>query len=105
MKLISLRKEIPSLHSRSWRLLEAGPAEQVLAYLRYLEGNTEPVLIILNFSEEPAQAAVGLPEEFSPLLTGSLTDRLNDEDIPFTGKNLIQMNPMSARILTVKKEA
>lgn len=103
-KLISLRKEIPSLHSRLWQLLEAGPAEQVLAYLRYLEGNTEPVLIILNFSEEPAQAAVSLPEEFSPLLTGSLTDRLNDEDIPFTGKNLIQMNPMSARILTVKKE-
>jgi cyclomaltodextrinase len=104
-KLISLRKEIPSLHSRLWQLLEAGPADQVLAYVRFLEGNTEPVLIVLNFSEEPAQAAVSLPEEFSPLLTGSLSDRLNDEDIPFTGRNLIQMNPMSARILTVKKEA
>jgi glycosidase len=104
-KLIALRKEIPSLHSRLWQLLEAGPADQVLAYLRFLEGNTEPVLIVLNFSEEPAQTAVSLPEEFSPLLTGSLADRLNDEDIPFTGRNLIQMNPMSARVLTVKKEA
>jgi glycosidase len=104
-KLIALRKEIPSLHSRLWQLLETGPADQVLAYLRFLEGNTEPVLIVLNFSEEPAQTAVSLPEEFSPLLTGSLADRLNDEDIPFTGRNLIQMNPMSARVLTVKKEA
>ena len=104
-KLIALRKEIPSLHSRLWQFLEAGPANQVLAYLRFLEGNTEPVLIVLNFSEEPAQTAVSLPEEFSSLLTGSLSDRLNDEDILFTGKNLIQVNPTSARILTVKKES
>ena len=104
-KLIALRKEIPSLHSRFWQLLEVGPESQVMGYLRYLEGNAEPVLILLNFSEEPAQVAVGLPEELSPLLTGPLSDRLNDEDIPFTGRNLIPMNPMSARILTVGKES
>jgi glycosidase len=103
-KLIALRKEIPSLHSRLWQLLEAQPAEQVLSYVRFLEGNEEPVLILLNFSAEPAQASVNLPDEFSPLLTGNLSDRLNDEEIAFTGRNLIQMEPMSARILTAKKE-
>ena len=103
-KLILLRKEIPSLHSRLWQMLEVGPENQVMGYLRYMEGNVEPVLVLLNFSQEPAQAAVGIPEEFSPLLTGSLTDLLNDEDIAFTGRNLIEMNPMSARILTLKKE-
>jgi glycosidase len=104
-KLILLRKEIPSLHSRLWQMLEVGPESQVMGYLRYLEGNAEPVLVLLNFSQEPAQAAVGFPEEFSPLLTGSLTDLLNDEEVAFTGRNLIKMNPMSARILIVKKEA
>jgi cyclomaltodextrinase / maltogenic alpha-amylase / neopullulanase len=103
-KLIALRKEIPGLHSRLWQLLEVGPESQVMGYIRYVEGNADPVLVLLNFSEEPAQAAVGLPEEFSPLLTGSLSDRLNDEELAFTGRNLIQMNPMSARILTLKKE-
>ncbi len=104
-KLIALRQEIPSLHSRLWQLLEVEPQSQMLAYIRYLEGNQEPVLVLLNFSEEPSQAAVSLPEEFRPLLTGSLSDRLNDEDLAFTGRNLIQVNPMSARILTVKEEA
>lgn len=103
-KLIALRKEIPSLHSRFWQLLEVEPASQVLGYLRFLEGNREPVLTLLNFSQEPAQVSLNLPEEFSPLLTGNLSDRLNDEEVPFTGRNLVQMNPMSARILTVKKE-
>jgi glycosidase len=104
-KLVALRKEIPSLHSRLWQLLDVGPESQVMGYVRWREGNAEPVLILLNFSGEPAQAAVGLPEEFSPPLTGNLSDRLNDEEIAFTGRNLIQMNPMSARILTAKKEA
>ncbi|HJS18503.1 MAG TPA: alpha-amylase family glycosyl hydrolase [Anaerolineales bacterium] len=104
-KLIALRKEIPSLHSRLWQLLEVGPADKILAYIRYLEGNEEPVLVLLNFSEEPAAVQLSLPEEFSSLIeAGSLSDRLNDEDIAFNGTNAIQMNSMSARILMMKKE-
>ncbi len=104
-KLISLRKEIPSLHSRLWQLLEVEPATQVLGYIRFLEGNAEPVLVLLNFSEEPASVNVPLPEEFSSLAeAGSLSDRMNDEDVSFSGSNSIQMDPMSARILTMKKE-
>jgi glycosidase len=104
-KLIALRKQIPSLHSRLWQWIDVQPETQVLGYVRYLEANTDPVLVLLNFSQETAQVSLDLPEEFTHLLTGNLSDRLNDEDVVFTGRNLIQMNPMSARILTVKKES
>ena len=101
-KLIALRKEIPSLHSRLWQLLDVEPADQVLGYVRFLEGNEEPMLVLLNFSEEQARLKLNLPEEFKSLgEAGKLTDRLNDEDFPF---NSLLIAPMSARILTVKKE-
>ena len=102
-KLIALRKEVPSLHSRLWQIVEAEPATQVLAYVRYLEGAGEPVLVLLNFSEKQASVQVALQEEFSAL-TGRLSDLLNDEDVLFNRTSTIQMKPMSARILTAKKE-
>jgi glycosidase len=103
-RLIALRKDIPSLHSRRWQILEVEPADQVLGYLRFLEGNEEPALVLLNFSEEQAAVKFTLPEEFSTLTKpGSLYDRLNDENVPFNGTNSLQLDPMSARILTVQK--
>ena len=104
-KLIALRKEIPSLHSRLWHILDAQPKAQVLGYVRYLEDHAEPVLVLLNFSEEEASVNVNLPDELRTLgQPGRLADQLNDEEISFDGKNTIRMNPMSARILTLKKE-
>ena len=101
-KLIALRKGIPSLHSRQWTLLDLEPTGQVLGYLRFLEGNQEPVLVLLNFSEEPASVNLSLPEEISALSqTGSLSDRLNEETVSSNGTNPISMNPRSARILTL----
>ena len=102
-KLIALRKDIPSLHSRLWQLLDVQPDSQVMGYLRFLEGNEKPVLVLLNFSQEPATATLPPPEEFQAL-TGILSDVLNDDEISFNGTNSIQMNPMSARIL-LKKES
>ena len=105
-QLIALRKEIPSLHSRLWQLLDVEPAGQVLGYVRFLQGNAEPVLVLLNFSKEPADVNLPLPEEFHVLTqTGHLFDPLNGEDLTFTGSNAIPVNGMSARILTVKKES
>jgi glycosidase len=104
-KLIALRKDTPSLHSRLWQILDAQPETQVLGFVRYLEDQAEPVLVLLNFSEEEALVNPNLPEEFTALgQSGMLSDRLNDEDIPFHGTNAIQMNPISVRILTLKKE-
>jgi glycosidase len=102
-KLISLRKNIPSLHSRLWQLLDVQPESQVMGYIRFLEGNEEPVLVLLNFSEELATVTLSLPEEFQTL-TGNLSDVLNDEEIPFNETNSIAMNPMSSRILTMNRE-
>jgi glycosidase len=103
-KLIALRKDIPSLHSRFWQLLEVEPTTQVLGYVRFLEENEEPVLILLNLSEEPAEVLLALPDPFKVLTeTGSLYDHLNDEQVSFTGTNSIQMNPMSARILSANQ--
>lgn len=101
-KLIALRKDIPSLHSRLWQLLDVQPESQVMGYLRFLEGNEKPVLVLLNFSEESATVTLTLPEEFQAL-TGTLSDVLNDEEVSFNGTNPIQLNPMSARILLNKE--
>lgn len=102
-KLIALRKDIPSLHSRLWQLLDVQPESQVMGYVRSLEGNVEPVLVLLNFSKEPAAVTLSLPEEFEAL-KGNLSDLLNGEGIVFEGTNPIRMNAMSARIL-MKKES
>jgi cyclomaltodextrinase / maltogenic alpha-amylase / neopullulanase len=103
-KLIALRKDIPSLHSRLWQIVEAEPASQVLGYVRFLQGHQEPVLVLLNFSEEQTAVKVSLPEEFAAL-TGHLSDLLNEEDVSFTGTNAIPLDPMSARILVLKEES
>lgn len=104
-RLISLRKEIASLHSRLWQMVDAEPADQVMGYIRFLEGNEQPLLVLLNFSEEQATVTFDLPEEFRPLAeSGSLYDHLSNEAIPFNGTKSIQLSPMSARILTAKNE-
>jgi cyclomaltodextrinase / maltogenic alpha-amylase / neopullulanase len=100
--LIALRKEISSLHSRLWQLLEVEPASQVVGYMRFVEGHEQPVLVLLNFSEQPAAVKLTIPEEFSSLAqAGSLSDLLNNEVLPFSATNSIQLAPMSARILAV----
>jgi glycosidase len=104
-RLIALRKENPGLHSRLWQLLDVEPAQQALGYVRYREGNRDPLLILLNFSEEPASVNLDVPQELDALAeTGMLSDLLNEEDIPFNGTGSIPMNPMSARILTMKED-
>jgi glycosidase len=99
-KLIALRKELPSLHSRQWQILEVEPAEQVFGYLRFSQEDRQPVMVLLNFGKEPAEVHVSLPEIFAGMAAGSvLQDRLNDEDVPF--KNGKVMVPgFGVRILT-----
>jgi glycosidase len=99
-KLIALRKEIPSLHSRQWQILEVEPGDQVFGYLRFSEDNRHPVLVLLNFGKEPAEIQVSLPEAYTGMIVGSaLQDRLNDENIPFNHGKVI-VPGFGARILT-----
>jgi cyclomaltodextrinase len=97
-KLVALRKEVPALHSRLWQLLDIEPAGQVMGYVRFLEGNTEPVVVLLNFSQEPASVHLRLPETFEPW-TGGVTDLLNEAELAAVEASPIPMDPMSARIL------
>jgi len=60
-RLIALRRAVPALHSRAWRLLETRSARQCLAYLRTGAAADQPVLVLLNFSREEAAAEVTIP--------------------------------------------
>jgi cyclomaltodextrinase len=91
-RLIAQRKQIPSLHSRLWQLVEAEPASQVLGYVRFLEGNVQPVLVLLNFSSEPAEVAVSLPDGFAALADpAALQDLLNDEPVAVGARNELRV--------------
>src|SRR5688572_17232434 len=86
-QLIALRKDIPSLYSRLWQILQVEPASQVMGFIRFLEGNEQPVLVLLNFSSEPAEVTVSVPEGFSSLTdSASLRDMLNNERVAVGGR-------------------
>jgi cyclomaltodextrinase / maltogenic alpha-amylase / neopullulanase len=103
-QLIALRKEIPSLHSRLWQLLEAEPASQILGYLRFLEDNEQPVLVLLNFSADPADVTVSLPEDFSALAGVTLRDLMNDDSMAVGAANglTVAVPAYGVRILTAE---
>ena len=67
-RLINLRKNLPSLHSQSWSPIKPdGIPQTVYSYVRFGEPSDLPVIVLLNFSEEPAEFAFDLPPEFSVL--------------------------------------
>jgi glycosidase len=69
--LIQLRQEIPSLHSRQMSIITPDATPQaVFAYVRYgdpSEPSVPPVIILLNFSEEPAEFKFNVPEQFGTI--------------------------------------
>jgi glycosidase len=102
-RLITLRRETPSLHSRQWTILQVEPHQRVYGYLRFLADNSDPIVVLLNFFDEPAEVEVTLPEEFQTLATkSSFQDLLSGETIsPSDGAPLrISMPPMRAMILS-----
>lgn len=106
-RLITLRHQVPALHSRLWQILEVEPHEHVYAYLRYTEDNIKPVLVLLNFSNNAVQAAIPAPvgaaafttlanaTRLTDLLTGAMIE-VETRD-PFT----VTVPPMSALLLTL----
>jgi cyclomaltodextrinase len=105
-KLIALRKEIPSLHSRLWRPLEFQPIPQeVYGYIRYSGDYEQPVIVLLNFVEESAEMEFQLPEEFSgKVKTGSLIDLLTEERVSAGSGDTLRVTVpgLTARILASK---
>jgi cyclomaltodextrinase len=83
-KLLGIRHALPSMHSRLWTplVLEAARDQVAYAYLRYHGEYEDPVLVLLNFSPEPAELAFSLPESFSALSeAASLEDLFNGENV------------------------
>jgi glycosidase len=102
-KLIDLRKTIPSLHSRLFSLITPDAVPQtVFSYVRYDESTEEPVLVLLNFSEEPAEFAFDIPAEFGTPSGNSLYDLLAEESITAVAGNRIRVSvpALTARLLT-----
>lgn len=101
-KLIALHKTVPSLHSRLWSLITPDAVPQtVFSYLRYDEASEAPVLVLLNFSEEPAELGFDIPSEFGRPTDLHLYDLLADESIPAVAGGRIQVSvpASSARLL------
>jgi glycosidase len=101
-KLIALRKSIPSLHSRLWAPITTDAIRQnVFSYVRYDESGEAPVIVLLNFSEEPAEFKFDIPEQFSALSGDNLYDLLAEESIPAIagGRMRISVPGLTARVL------
>jgi cyclomaltodextrinase len=102
-RLIALRKDHPSLHSRQWQPLDVEPAEQIYSYLRYVDKNERPILVVLNFSDQELEAEISLPEAFGDIgQSGALKDLLRDEAVAVKGGQALNvpMPAWGARILT-----
>ena len=101
-KLIALRKALPSLHSRLWLLITPDAVPQtVFSYIRYEEPSDAPVIVLLNFSEAPAEFKFDLPEEFSTLARNSLYDLLSGDSVnAMAGERMMVSVPaLTARVL------
>ncbi len=101
-KLIALHKTVPSLHSRLWSLITPDAVPQtVFSYIRYDEESDTPVLVLLNFSEEPAAFGFDIPAEFGTPTDRNLYDLLADESVPAVANGRIQISvpAFSARLL------
>jgi cyclomaltodextrinase / maltogenic alpha-amylase / neopullulanase len=99
--LIHLRRETPSLHSRFMTIINLEPHTRVYGYLRHLEDGSAPLLVLLNFFEEPADVKVRLPEQFASFAATSYRDLLSGETIAATvGETVdLAMQPWGVLIL------
>jgi glycosidase len=102
-KLIELRKTYPSLHSRQWSRIDPDAVRQtVYSYIRSGASQDQPILVLLNFSEEPAEFKFDVPKEFSAqAANGRLYDLLTEENVAAfeNGRVKISVPAQAARIL------
>ena len=102
-KLIALRQAHPSLHSRQWAIITPDAVPQtVYSYIRYSETLDPPVIVLLNFSEEPAEFVFDTPAEFGAPPGNELYDLLAEESVPAVavGRIHVSVPAQTARLLT-----
>jgi glycosidase len=106
-QLISLRKALPSLRSRLWTPVELNPVpQQVYGFVRYLEGQEQPVVVLLNFFEEPAELEFNLPEEFRALSGRRLRDFLGTRTVQVSAQGGLRLTlpGLTAMVLAGEQE-
>jgi glycosidase len=82
-QLIGLRDTLPALRGRGMEILRVESDGSVLAYVRDAGPSERPVLVLLNWGAETAEANVQIPERFGPLgRGGSLRDALAEKRVP-----------------------
>jgi glycosidase len=105
-RLIELRKEITSLHSRQWEPITPDAVPQaVFSYIRYGEESDLPVIVLLNFSEEPAELEFDIPAEFGNLPSDRiLYDLLAGESLTAleNGRVRVAVPAQTARLLAAR---
>jgi cyclomaltodextrinase / maltogenic alpha-amylase / neopullulanase len=107
-KLITMRKSLPSLHSRHFSLITPDAIPQnVFGYIRYGEESDLPILVLLNFSEETAVFEFDLPEEFNSLAQSNLYNLLSEETVSgMAGERIrISVPALTARVLAEQPAA
>lgn len=100
-ELIALRHNTPALHSRPWQLLNVDPRYAGIAYLRWTGENENPILVLLNFSEEASDFTVTLPEAFAEMAQTPLHDLLTGESVSFANGAAVTVPPMWGRVLSL----
>jgi glycosidase len=97
-RLIALRARLPALRSHELRVLDTGPADQVLAYVRTASEGDGDVLVLLNFGA--AAARFSLTEEMRAGLRGGMIDLLSStQTAPQVDDGVIVVPPYGVRIL------
>ncbi|HKG25388.1 MAG TPA: alpha-amylase family glycosyl hydrolase [Thermomicrobiales bacterium] len=101
-KLISLRREYPSLHSREWLRVPAEPSLPLFAYLRFTRADDPPMLAVLNFSAEDIDATIAVPKTYRSLAEArTMTDLMSDQRLSVTPADFKVMVPAwGVRILS-----
>ncbi len=104
-KLIALRRDHPSLHSREWLRVPAEPSTPLYAYLRFTSTDAPPILVVINFSAADVDATIDVPMNHTSLAEAqTVTDLLTDEQLPVTvGNWTIPMPGWGARILVGRR--
>jgi len=84
-KLIHLRKEHNGLKSREWTALVVEPVNHLFGYMRHESDGTSPILVMLNFGPEDAEAVVEVSDFIAFSETATLLDLYNDESATIEG--------------------
>lgn len=91
-RLIALRSNTPSLRSRLWEPIKVEPTHKLYAYVRFQAGGAEPVLVVINFSNDEVKTALDIDLD----LTSEL---LSEESVQvIDGKLMVKMAPWGVKV-------